>query len=130
MYCYRVIRAHWFWPCPYINRQNLSPPKKYQTQNFFICGQNYSLEWVSEAGSAPIRSAVTFYFDIDVRIFFNFFKKIFFRSIKKKLKKVENFQKSKIFKENLDFFSLKIFDFLKIFNFFSTFFWSIEKHIF
>ena len=41
--------------------------------HFFICGQNYTLEWFSEAGSGPIRSAVTFYFYIDVRIFFNFF---------------------------------------------------------
>ena len=31
---------------------------------------NYALEWFSEAGSAPIRSAVKFYFDTDVRIFF------------------------------------------------------------
>ena len=31
--------------------------------------QNYTLEWFLEAGSAPIRSAVKFYFDLDVRIF-------------------------------------------------------------
>ena len=46
---------------------------------------NYALEWFSEAGNAPIRSAVKFYFDIDVRIFFQLPQKIFFRSIKKKV---------------------------------------------
>ena len=41
---------------------------------FSETASNYTLEWFSEAGSAPIRSAMKFYFDIDVRIFFNFFK--------------------------------------------------------
>ena len=45
------------------------------------------IEPFSEAESAPIRSAVKFYFDIDVRIFFQLLQKIFFRSIKKKLNK-------------------------------------------
>ena len=52
----------------------------------FICGQNYTLEWFSEAGSAPIRSAVPFYFDIDVRIFSQLLQKyiatVFFNGTK------------------------------------------------
>ena len=60
-------------------------------------GQNYTLEWFSEAGSAPIRSAVKFYFEIDVRIFFNFFKNIFGKKSEKsrfqKSTKSENFSK-------------------------------------
>ena len=35
-------------------------------------------EWLSEAESASIRSASKFCFDLDVRIFFNFSKNIFF----------------------------------------------------
>ena len=71
---------------------------------------NYALEWFSEAGSAPIRSAVKFYFDLDVRIFFQLLQKIFFRSIKKKVEskspKNENFQR-----KNSRFRNLEIFDF-------------------
>ena len=48
-------------------------------------GQNYTLEWFSEAGSAPIRSAVKFYFEINVRIFFQLFQKYF-------REKIENFK--------------------------------------
>ena len=71
---------------------------------FSICGQNYTLEWFPEAGSAPIRSAVKFYFDLDVRIFFHFQK--YFRSITKSWK-IENFQrKSRLF-------FLRIFDFFR-----------------
>ena len=55
---------------------------------FSICGQNYTLEWFSEAGSAPIRSAVKFPFDIDVRFFSQLSQKIFFRSIKRKKSKI------------------------------------------
>ena len=62
---------------------------------FSETASNYALEWFSEAGSAPIRSAVKFYFDIDVRIFFQLLQKIFFRSIKKKSSKI--FEKVKIF---------------------------------
>ena len=36
---------------------------------------NYGLEWFSEAESTPIRSAVKFYFDLDVRT--SFFQSIF-----------------------------------------------------
>ena len=43
-----------------------------------ICLVNYALEWISEAGSTPIRSAVKFYFDIDVRKCFQLFQNIFF----------------------------------------------------
>ena len=45
------------------------------------------IEPLSEAESAPIRSAVQFYFDIDVRIFVQLFfdrSKKYFRSAKKK----------------------------------------------
>ena len=41
------------------------------------------LEWLSEAESALIRSASKFCFDLDVRIFFQLFQKIFFRSIQR-----------------------------------------------
>ena len=41
----------------------------------------HSLEWVSEAESAPIRCAMKFCFDLDVRIFIQLFFKIYFRSI-------------------------------------------------
>ena len=91
--------------------------------------QKCTLEWFSEAGSAPIRSAMKFYFDIDVRIFFNFFKKIFFSIDQKKIGKSWKFsKKSKIFKEKKSRFST----FWKFENFwlFSTFFWSIEKIFF
>ena len=51
---------------------------------FSETASNYALEWFSEAGSAPIRSAVKFYFDIDVRIFFSTSSKnIFFDRSKK-----------------------------------------------
>ena len=99
-------------------------PQSVRKNIFFLAATNYTLEWFSEAGSAPIRSAVKFYFDIDVRIFFNFFKKYFFRSTKKnrknwkfsifrffrekKLKKVE-----KIWRKNRKISNSKI-DFLKI----------------
>ena len=46
------------------------------------------IEPFSEAESAPIRSAVKFYFDIDVRIFVQLFfdrSKKYFRSAKKKI---------------------------------------------
>ena len=46
---------------------------------FSETASNYAFEWFSEAGSAPIRSAVKFYFDIDVLFFFPiFFKKNIF----------------------------------------------------
>ena len=50
---------------------------------FSETASNYALEWFSEAGSAPIRSAVKFYFDIDVRKCFQLFQNIFFQSIQK-----------------------------------------------
>ena len=56
---------------------------------FSKCCQNYTLEWFSEAGSAPIRSAVKFPFDIDVRFFPNCLKKYIFSVDQKE--KVENF---------------------------------------
>ena len=68
---------------------------------FSETASNYALEWFSEAWSAPIRSAVKFYFDIDVRIFSNFFITYFFDRSKKNRKffeKVENFQIFEIFK--------------------------------
>ena len=61
---------------------------------FSETASNYALEWFSEAGSAPIRSAVKFYFDIDVRIFFQLRQKKKFNRSKKKLEifqKIENF---------------------------------------
>ena len=102
---------------------------------FFICGQNCTLEWFSEAGSAPIRSAVKFYFDIDVRIFFQLLQKYFFdRPQKKSSKKMKIFKISKnfkIFKEKLMILKFSIFEILFFsLDFFSTFFWSIEKNIF
>ena len=48
-----------------------------------ICLVNYALEWFSEAESTPIRSAVKFHFDIDVRKCFQLFQNIFFQSIQK-----------------------------------------------
>ena len=84
-----------------------------------ICGQNYTLEWFSEAGSAPIRSAVTFYFDIDVRIFFSTSSKNIFRSIKKKF---ENFRKSWKFSKSLKFSKSRDF------HLFSTFFCRSKKY--
>ena len=76
---------------------------------FSETASNYALEWFSEAGSAPIRSAVKFYFDIDVRIFFSTSSKnIFFDRSKKSskffekvkifkiFKKIENFQRQKV----------------------------------
>ena len=61
-----------------------------KTMHFFIISYpklcfRVVLEPFPEAESAPIRSAVKFYFDIDIRKISNFFKKYFFRSIKKKL---------------------------------------------
>ena len=53
---------------------------------FSETASNYALEWFSEAGSAPIRFAQKKYFDIDVRIFFNFFNKYFFGRSKKSSK--------------------------------------------
>ena len=44
----------------------------------FHFGQNYTLERFSEAGSALIRSAVKFPFDMDVRIFSQLSQKYFF----------------------------------------------------
>ena len=88
-----VLIGHWLTSCEL--RFGRSVESSCFFSVVFICGQNYTLEWFSEAGSAPIRSAVKFYFDIDVRIFFQLLQKIFFRSIKKKVgKKVGNFQKS------------------------------------
>ena len=53
------------------------------------------LERFSEAGSAPIRSALKFYFGIDVRIFSQLFlKNIFFRTSK------QFFEKSTILDKN------------------------------
>ena len=100
-------------------------------------------EWIfsefkrfSEAGSGPIRSAMKFPFDIDVRIFFNFFKKYFFSIDQKKIenfRKSENFRffsrfskKLKIFKENLSW-KFSIFEKFHFFEKFRIFFWSIEK---
>ena len=45
---------------------------------FSETASNYALEWFSEAGRAPIRSAEKFYFDIDVRGFFQTFSKNIF----------------------------------------------------
>ena len=42
-----------------------------------------ALEWFSEAESALIRSTSKFCFDLDIRIFFQLFQKIFFRSIQR-----------------------------------------------
>ena len=39
---------------------------------------SYALEWFSEAESPPIRSAVKFCFDLDVRNFFQLYQKYFF----------------------------------------------------
>ena len=73
---------------------------------FSETASNYALEWFSGTGSAPIRSAVKFYFDIDVRIFFQLLQKIFFsidqkKSLKifEKVKIFKIFKKSKIFKD-------------------------------
>ena len=61
----------------------------------------------SEAGSAPIRSAVTFYFDIDVRIFFSTSSKKL--SIdKKKVEKSRKFPKKLKFSK-IEKFAKKIF---------------------
>ena len=52
--------------------------------------ENYALEWFSKAESAPIRSAMKFYFDIDVRKCFSTYSKNFSSTEKKnffKLKK-------------------------------------------
>ena len=71
------------------------------------------LEAFSEAESAPIRSAVKIYFDLDVRIFFQLFQKTYFRSIKKKVEK--NLKKWKIFKVSKNrFFEIRNFDFFLI----------------
>ena len=56
-------------------------------------------ECFSEAESASIRSAAKFCFDLDVRIFVQLFKKIFFLSIQKYFSKfLEIFGHLKIFK--------------------------------
>ena len=88
---------------------------------FSETASNYALEWFSEAGSAPIRSAVKFYFDIDVRIFFQDFFLI------------ENFQR----KNSVDFWDFEKFRFCQIFfNFcrelsiFQKLFCSFEKKYF
>ena len=95
------------------------------TRFFSICGQNYTLEWFSEAGSAPIRSAVTFYFDIDVRIFFSTSSKNIFSIDQKKSHrkkwKFHNFKKSKIFKEKTQILKFSIFEILKMFDFWDFF---------
>ena len=92
-----------------------------------------------EAESALIRSAVQFYFDIDVRILFQLFQQQ--KKLKNKIWKIENFQNLKNRKiENLEhfqhqdfrFFDFSIFEILKIFrfsDFFSTFF-LIDRKIF
>ena len=108
-------------------------------------------EWFAEAESVAIRSAVKFYFDIDVQIFFQLLQKIFFRSIQKK--KFENFRKkwkfsifrffprdfqkkSKFSKKIATFFLWRFSIFWKFWKFslfrkFSIFFcWSIGKNIF
>ena len=62
---------------------------------FSETASNYALGWFSEAGSAPIRSAVKFYFDIDVRTVLQLFlKNIFFRTSK------QFFEKSTILDKN------------------------------
>ena len=81
-----------------------------------------------------------FYFDIDIRIFSNFLKIIYFSIDQKKVeKKIENFQNLKNRKfQNFKIWvlSLKIFDFLKILKIFTfskiyeLFFWSIKKIFF
>ena len=95
---------------------------------FFNIGQNYTLEWFSEAGSAPIRSAVKFYFDIDVRIFFQLLQKYVFDRSKKKFeifrKSVNfhffrDFQKSRNFQRKSLLFVFENFDFLKILKIFT-----------
>jgi len=78
--------------------------------------QNYTLEWFSEAGSARIRSAVKFYFDIDVRIFFPFvFKKIFSIDKKNHRKKMNIFKFTRFW--NFRFLRFWNFDFSDFFNF-------------
>ena len=66
---------------------------------FSETASNYALEWFSEAGSAPIRSAVKFYFDIDVRIFFQLLQKKDFSIDPKKNRKSENFRFFRFFPE-------------------------------
>ena len=100
--------------------------------------------------SAPIRSAMTFYFDLDVRIFFSTSSKNIFsidqkKSHRKKKRKFQNFKKSKMFKEktqNFEIFEFSIFEILKMFDFFLQIFanifslyiretpFSSEKHLF
>ena len=96
---------------------------------FRIWTRNYTLEWFSEAESAPIPSAVKFCFDIDVRIFFNSEKKI--DRSQKNLKFSRNFGKSK--KKSIWFwienfymiFHWFFFTFSEISRKFSDFFWAI-----
>ena len=78
-------------------------------------------EWFSEAESAPIRSAVKFYFDIDVRIFFSTSSKNIFSIDQKKSHrkkwKCQNFKKSKIFKDTTQILKFWNFRFLRFWKF-------------
>ena len=56
----------------------------------FLIRFYYALEWLSDAGSAPIRTALRFCFDIYVRFFSQLFFKNIFWSIEKK-----NFEKKR-----------------------------------
>ena len=55
------------------------------SQSGFRFGNNYALECFSEAGSAPIRSARRFYFDLDVQKISQLFQKKFFGRLKKNI---------------------------------------------
>ena len=102
---------------------------------FSETASNYALEWFSEAGSAPIRSAVKFYFDIDVRIFSQLFLIFFFSNEQTIFWKIDNSRQKLKKSEKSKFQNLKNQKFqnlenLKMFIFFDDFFWSIEKIFF
>ena len=101
---------------------SINPKKPLFFEKIYVCGQNYTLEWFSEAGSAPIRSAVQFYFDIDVRIFFSTSSKNIFSIDQKKSWKSRTFSKSRKFSKKIS-----IFDFLKFWNFEIFDFWDFEN---
>ena len=119
--------------------------------SFSETSPNYTLEWFAEAGSAPIRSAVKFYFGIDVRVFFffNFSSKTVWKKIwkiwkswekswkswdfflKKKLKKLEKKVENRNFsKFKIGFWKISFFENLTFSKKISIFFWSIEKIFF
>ena len=59
-----------------------------------VTDAKYALEWVSDAESVTIRSALKFCFDIDARIFFSTFILVFFRSLEQKEKNTRGQKKS------------------------------------